>query len=527
MILSCGEPAGFCGIFDLEGNSVNILFNRRQALAALAGAVTGIAQVPDLEIMKGPFQGSRESLKAYRTPVWFRDAKFGIWAHWGPQSQPEAGDWYARNMYMEGSAQYKFHLEHYGHPSKIGFKEIVPLFKAGKWDPEHLMDLYAKAGAKYFVSMGVHHDNFDMWSSRYQTRWNAAAAGPKKDIVGLWKQAARKRGLRFGVSEHLSNSFDWLAPSHLSDKTGPLAGVSYDGTDPQYSDLYHSYSEMPPDFAETAKAMGRVAPDRWKQQYFNRIRDLVDQHQPDILYTDGAIPFEEYGLSLVAHEFNVSAKNHGGKVEAVYNSKEAKDCAEGTCVLDLERGLVNKIWPDPWQTDTCIGNWHYKKGITYKTPKTIIDMLVDIVSRNGNLLLNFPLPGSGELDSEELQILTSITAWMKINSEGIHGTRPWKVYGEGPSLSIPETSAGFNERNRKELTADEIRFTTKGDRLFAFVMGWPNGELVVKSVDAKVRNIELLGHKGKLKWSQNESGLKITLPAEKPSDYAVALKITI
>ncbi|HTB12714.1 MAG TPA: alpha-L-fucosidase [Bryobacteraceae bacterium] len=503
---------------------MKVLFNRRRALAVLAGGLT-YAQNRDLEIAKGPFQGTRESLKAYRTPEWFRDAKFGIWAHWGPQSQPEAGDWYARNMYMEGSAQYKFHLEHYGHPSKVGFKDVIPWFKAEKWDPEHLMDLYAKAGAKYFVSMGVHHDNFDMWNSRYQTRWNAAKAGPKKDVVGMWKQAARKRGLRFGVSEHLSNSFDWLAPSHLSDKTGQFAGVSYDGVDPHDSDLYHSYDGMPADFALTAKAMGRVAPDRWKQQYFDRIRDLVDQHQPDLLYTDGAIPFDEYGLSLVAHEFNVSAKAHGGKQEAVYNSKAATDCEDGTCVLDLERGLVNKIWPDPWQTDTCIGNWHYKKGITYKTPKTIVDMLVDIVSRNGNLLLNFPLPGSGELDAEELQVLSSITAWMKVNSEGIHGTRPWRVFGEGPSLAMTETSAGFNEKNRKDLTAEEIRFTSKGQTVYAFVMGWPTGERAIKSIDRKVHNVELLGHKGKLKWSQDDAGLRVQMPGEKPCEYAVTLKI--
>ena len=505
---------------------MKLLFNRRQALAALAGGLA-YAQKRDLEIAKGPFQGTRESLKPYRPPEWFRDAKFGIWAHWGPQSAPEAGDWYARRMYIEGDPLYQFHLEHYGHPSKVGFKDVIDTFKADKWDPEHLMDLYVKAGAKYFVSMGVHHDNFDLWNSRYQTRWNAAKSGPKKDIVGMWKQAARKRGLRFGVSEHLSNSFDWLATAHLSDKAGQFAGVPYDGADPQYSDLYHSYEGMPADFAATAKAMGRVAPDRWKQQYFNRIRDLVDQHQPDLLYTDGGIPFEEYGLSLVAHELNVSAKAHGGKSEAVYNSKRAEDCEDGTCVLDLERGLVNKIWPDPWQTDTCIGNWHYKKGIVYKTPKTIVDMLVDIVSRNGNLLLNFPLPGSGDLDAEELRILSSITAWMRVNSEGIHGTRPWKVFGEGPSVATPGTSVGFNEKDRKDLTAEEIRFTSKGQNLYAFLMGWPDGESVVKSIDAKVHNVELLGHKGKLKWSQDESGLKVRMPAEKPCDYAVTLKLAV
>jgi alpha-L-fucosidase len=498
-------------------------------MTILAGAGPALihAQVPDLEIAKGPFQGTRESLKTFRAPDWFRDAKFGIWAHWGPQSAPEAGDWYARRMYIEGDAAYKFHLEHYGHPSKIGFKDVIPMFKAEKWDPEHLMDLYVKAGAKYFVSMGVHHDNFDMWNSRYQPRWNAAAAGPKKDVVGMWKQAARKRGLRFGVSEHLSNSFAWMATSHMSDKTGQFAGVPYDGTDPRYSDLYHDYKDEPADFLQTVKAMDRVKVDRWRQQYFDRIRDLVDQHQPDLLYTDGPIPYGEYGLSLVAHLYNVSAKLHGGKVEAIYNSKGREDCTEGTCVLDLERGLVNKIWPDPWQTDTCIGNWHYKKGITYKTPKTVVDMLVDIVSRNGNLLLNFPLPGSGELDAEELQILSAITAWMRVNGEGIYSTRPWKVHGEGPSISQPETGAAFNERNRKDLTAEEIRFTTKGQHVYAFVMGWPTGETVVKSIDQKVHNVELLGHKGKLKWSQDSAGLKVAMAAEKPSELAVTLKIAM
>jgi alpha-L-fucosidase len=306
-----------------------------------------------------------------------------------------------------------------------------------------------------------------------------------------------------------------------------LPAWPYDGTDSQYSDLYHSYEGQTVDFLQKVKAMDRVQVDRWKQQYFDRIRDLVDQHQPDLLYTDGGIPYDAVGLNLVAHAYNISAKAHGGKAESIYSSKAAQDCAEGTCVLDVERGLVNKIWPDPWQTDTCVGNWHYKKGITYKTPKTIIDMLVDIVSRNGNLLLNFPLPGSGELDADELQILAAITSWMHVNSEGLYDTRPWKVYGEGASLSIPQPTAGFNERNRKDLTADEIRFTTKGSHVYAFVMGWPTGESVVKSDLGKVHNVELLGHKGKVKWSQDQAGLRVTMPSEKPSDFAVTLKIAI
>jgi alpha-L-fucosidase len=501
---------------------------RRSAMAILAGAYPALAQKQ--------LEGTRESLKSYRAPQWFQDAKFGIWAHWGPQSAPEDGDWYARNMYMEGSPQYKFHVEKYGPQSKVGFKDVVATFQAERWDPEHLMDLYQKAGAKYFVSMGVHHDNFDMWNSKYQPRWNAAASGPKKDIVGIWKRAARKRGLRFGVSEHLSNSFDWLAPAHGSDKSGQYAGVPYDGADPKYADLYHDYSDMPQDFAATAKAMGRDAPERWKQQYFKRIEDLIDQHEPDLLYTDGGIPFDRYGLDLVAHVYNVSARAHGGEVEAIYNSKTRSDCAEGTCALDMERGIVDRIWPSPWQTDTCIGAWHYKRGIQYKSTKTVIDMLADIVSRNGNLLLNFPLPGSGEPDSEELGILAGITEWMTANGEGIYATRPWKVYGTGPSTKTPVNQPGvrFNENGRKALTADDVRFTTKGQAIYAFVMGWPAGDAVVAALGTKselspgkVQDVRLLGYGGKLEWSQGEDGLTVKMPANRISEIAVGFKVML
>ena len=492
---------------------------RRSAIGLLAG--TAAAQVAGTDIQPGPFQGTRESLAKYRVPEWFRDAKFGIWAHWGPQSAPEYGDWYARRMYEEGSKINKYHVQRYGHPSKFGFKDVIPTWKAEKFDPEHLMGLYKKAGAKYFMSMGVHHDNFDLWKSRH-TRWNSVNMGPKKDIVGLFRKAALSQGLKFGVSEHLWISYKWLSTSHRSDKSGPYAGVPYDGTDPKYADLYH---DLPKDFPEKLQFNLDFLPDAWRRQWFLRIKDLVDQYQPDLLYTDGALPFEEIGLNLVAHLYNQNAKRHGGKVEAVYTSKRREDCETGTCVLDLERGIVDKVWPDPWQTDTCIGNWHYDKEVKYKSPKTVVDMLVDIVSRNGNLMLNFPLPSSGELDPEERNILSEITKWMAVNSEGIYSTRPWKIFGDGPGTAAAAQGTRFNERNRKALTADDFRFTTKGKTLYAFCMGWPEKEVVIKQATDKVRNVELLGFKGKLKWSQDEAGLKVQMPAQKPSDYAVTLKI--
>ena len=502
--------------------------------AAWARTRGAFGQAETLSITQGQFKGTRGSLDAYRTPDWFRDAKFGIWSHWGPQSGVEDGDWFARNMYIQGSPQYDYHLKTYGHPSKTGYKDLVPLFKGAKWDPNHLMDLYVKAGAKYFVSMGVHHDNYDMWNSKYQPHWNATSVGPMRDIVGLYKEAARARGLRFGVSEHLSNSFDWFAPSHTSDSHGPLAKVPYDGTDPEYASLYHSYADMPADFAANAKAMGRVAPDVWKQQYFNRIKDLIDQHQPDLLYTDGGIPFEEYGLSTVAELYNVSAAQHGGKADAVYCSKVAGDCAVGTCVVDHERGVTDAISEVPWQTDTCIGDWHYKRGQVYKTPKKIIDMLVDIVSKNGNLLLNFPLPNSGELDGEELTVLDGITRWMAVNSEGIYGSRPWKIYGTGPATQMRVDMTGFNENKQPDLTAEDVRFTSKGKTLYAFVMGIPVKEFLIKPLGSdgpdqpgKILDVQLLGHHEKLQWKQEKQGLKIKNPAAPMSQIGITFKVTL
>jgi alpha-L-fucosidase len=384
--------------------------------------------------------------------------------------------------------------------------------------------------------MGVHHDNFDMWNSKYQPRWNAVAAGPKKDVVGMWRVAARKRGLYFGVSEHLSNSFDWLLPSHLSDTTGDLAGVPYDGTDPANTDLYHDYTGMPASFLnlKNTDAMGRIAPDRWKQQYFNRIKDLVDQHQPDLLYTDGGIPFDQYGLGTVAEVYNVSEAAHSGSNQAVYFSKVDSDCKVGTCALDRERGVLDGIATAPWQTDTCIGDWHYKRGVNYKTGKKVIDLLVDIVSKNGNLLLNIPLPNSGEPDFAELETIAHITAWMKVNSEGIYATRPWKIYGEGPSTEVSVGGGGFNEGKKPDLGSSDVRFTQKGNTIYAFVMGWPKDEFVIRALGTsspqlppKIAHVEMLGTSEKLNWTQAADALRVKLPSTQHSPIGSTFRVTL
>jgi alpha-L-fucosidase len=543
----------------LQEGKIDMAISRRELLLAAAGASAlslprkSAAQDALPEIASGPFDGSSHALQGYAIPEWFKDAKFGMWAHWGPQSAAEDGDWYARNMYIDTEEQYKYHVATYGHPTKVGYKDVCQTWNGRKFDPDNLMSLYKKAGAKYFMSMGVHHDNFDLWNSKYQPRWNSVATGPKKDIVGLWRKAAEKHGLRFAVSEHLSNSYNWLAVSHLSDRTGPLAGVPYDGADPTYADLYHNITEEylhpappPGGFGRGGgrgpgrgtpspgpPAMSRNAPMEWKLRYFARIKDLIDQHHPDLLYTDGGIPFGDIGMRLVSHFYNVNAKIQGGKIEGVYTSKTRSDCAAGTCVLDIERGVASQIMPEAWQTDTCIGNWHYKRGITYKTPKIIIDMLCDIVSRNGNLMMNIPLPNNGEPDEQELAIVAEITRWMAVNSEGIYGTRPWKILGDGPGI---DSAAGsrMNERGRKDLTAADVRFTKKGNNLYAFVMGWPEKEASIPSLALggknsvpKILNVALLGYGGKLQWAQDEAGFKIQLPEKRPSDHAIAFRIAL
>ncbi|HLP75298.1 MAG TPA: alpha-L-fucosidase, partial [Candidatus Paceibacterota bacterium] len=463
----------------------------------------------------------------YRCPDWFRDAKLGIWAHWGPQSAPECGDWYARNLYIQGCRQNRFHLEHFGHPSKFGYKDIIPTWKGDLFDPDHLLGLYRKAGAKYFVSMGVHVDNFDLWNSKH-TRWNAVNMGIKKDVVGLFRKAARRHGLKFGVSDHLWMAYKWMSVAHGSDRDGPLAGVPYDGANPNYAELYgdcpKTYRELPWDEDDI--------PEKWKRHWSDRIKDLVDQHQPDLLYCDGQIPFGTIGRDLVTHFYAENAKRHGGAVQAVYTSKRREDSEAGLCVFDKERGVVDGIWPEPWQIDTCIGKWHYDREANYKSPKRIIDMLVDVVSRNGNLLLNFPLNNRGMLDAAEQEILSHLTNWMSVNQEAIHGTRPWKIFGDGRDQVKNDPKEKYNENSRTDFTNADVRFTTKGKTLYAFFMGWPEKAVVIPAlatshphVTGRIQSVRLLGARDRLRWKHDEAGLTVQPPPQKPCDHACALAI--
>ncbi|MFZ4507287.1 MAG: alpha-L-fucosidase [Fimbriimonas sp.] len=461
------------------------------------------------------FEPTWESLKQFQAPKWFRDAKFGIWAHWGPQSVPMAGDWYARNMYLEGTDQYKHHLANYGHPSEHGYVEIIQRWKAQNWDPESLMKLYKKSGARYFVSMGVHHDNFDLWNSKHHS-WNATQHGPKRDVVGEWQRAAKRNGLPFGVSEHLGASFTWWRGSKGSDKTGPYAGVPYDGNNKALADLYH-----PLPAADDNAWYSKNA--EWHKEWERRIDDLLTQYKPDLLYSDGGVPFGETGRRIVAKLYNQ-------KNPTVYATKDigSGDFVAGTCVLDRERGGMADIQALPWQTDTSIGDWFYNKGWGYRKPDWVIHTLVDVVSKNGNLLLNVVQRPDGSLDPEVTTLLDEVGEWLKVNGEGIYGTRPWKTFGEGPTKV-----AGGHFREDFPFGARDIRYTTKGTKtLYATFLGWTSETSVslrslarFPGVTASIKSVRLLGSPAKIAFQQTADALVVQLPKQPSGKYAFTLKL--
>lgn len=478
---------------------------------------------PCSQLLSQKFKPTLESFKQYQYPAWFRDAKFGIWAHWGPQAVPRQGDWYAKRMYDEGSNEYKYHIEHYGHPSEFGYKDILPLWKAERWNPDQLMALYKKVGAKYFVSMATHHDNFFLWNSQIH-RWNSVKIGPKKDVVALWQKAAKKEGLRFGVSEHLAASYTWFQPSHGADKDGPKAGVPYDGNAPENEDLYH------PKTSPDNKEWLTNNPENQKN-WLASISELIDMYHPDLLYSDSWLPFGEVGRTMLAHLYNDNITKNGGNLDAVYTCKNSS--SEGMWAQDIERGVMDSISPFPWQTDTSIGDWYYRTGQKYRTGTEVVQMLVDIVSKNGNLLINVVQTPEGDLEPDVITILSDIGEWTAANGVGIYGSRPWKIYGEGPSTLSGQEKGVFGGLSdvRPYISAD-IRFTTKGQTLYAFCMSSPTEDLKITSLGKNsklnkksVLSIKMLGSKEKLVWSQKSDALVINKPSKLPKWQVVAFEI--
>ncbi len=510
-----------------------------------------LAQEPCIQPVKylhesmqtGKFKPTWKSLEQYKVPEWYRNAKFGIWAHWGPQCQPEQGDWYAREMYIEGSNYYKWQLKHYGHPSKFGFKDVIHNWKAEKWNPEKLVKLYKRVGAQYFFAMGNHHDNFDLWNSKYHN-WNSVKVGPKKDILAGWAKAARDNGLPFGVSIHASHAWIWYETAQRSDTAGPYKGIPYDGKltkadgkgtwweglDPQ--ELYCQNHPLSVNSENNNSIHGQwdwgngasVPSEQYCENFYDRTVDMINKYHPDLLYFDDTAlplwPVSDAGLYIAADFYNTNMKRTGGKSDGIIFGKILNEEQKKCMVWDVERGAPDKMQEKPWQTCSCIGDWHYKRSIYdrngYKTPETVIQMLADIVSKNGNLLLNIPVRADGTIDEKEVSVLEGIAKWMDVNKECIFDTRPWKTFGEGPDAenARPMFGQGFNE-GRGKYSSNDLRFTQKGKAIYVICMKCPGqGKISIKSFtqsDGEIQSVKLLGY-GNLQYTKTDNSLVVDFP---------------
>ena len=522
-------------------------------------------QVPvseqDEPMMQGKFQPTWESLSNYKVPEWFRNVKFGIWAHWGPQCVEGSGDWMARHLYMENSREYRHHVANYGHPSEFGFKDIIPLWKAEKWNPDKLVAFYKKIGAQDIFAMGNHHDNMDLWHIKYQP-WNSVNMGPEKDILKGWEKAARKHGLYFGVSLHADHAWSWYETAQRHDTQGPKKGVPYDGKltkadgkgkwwegyDPQ--DLYaqnHPLSQNSWDngaiHRQWAWGNGVCLPTQeYCTNFYNRTLDVINRYNPDLLYFDVTVapfyPISDAGLKIAAHFYNHNMSTQKGKLNAVMFGKMLDADQRKALVWDVERGAPNKIIDESWQSCSCLGGWHYSTSVydnnQYKSSSDVVKLLVDIVSKNGNLLLSVPLRADGTFDEKEEKILNEFGAWMNINKEAIYDTRPWKVFGEGPIAEgdVQLKAQGFNERAYSKADAKEIRFTQTEKNLYATVLEWPeDGKILIKSLAEgnelypnKISKVELLGY-GKVPFSRTDKGLIVNIPNKSLKNIAPVFKI--
>ena len=469
----------------------------------------------------GPVAATPEGLRAaFTVPDWYRDAKLGLWAHWGPQCAPEAGDWYGRHLYLQDHAQAAVHRERYSHPVEHGFIDVIESWRAERWDPDAVFGAYAAAGARFLVAMACHHDNFDLFPSAHHG-WNSTRLGPRRDLVGRWAAAARRLGLPFGVSNHASHAWHWWQTAYGYDTVGPRRGERYDayrltaadgrgrawqGLDPQA--LYTGPRMVPPDGLDSPAAMRAwhdansgqwvetVPPgdEAFAQNWLARQVALVEAYQPDFLYQDGySLPFGDIGVAAAAH-FYSQAIARTGEFAGVMTAGFTE--GQGT-LLNLERRVAEAIRPEPWQTATCIGDWHYNRARylerSYVPAADVIRQLADVVAKNGTLLLSVPVRGDGSLDELELEILQQLGAWMAREGEAaIYGSRPWRVFGE-------ETAGG-------------VRYTVKGGALHALLLQPRAGALRLAALRGEaVERVTLVGG-GPLSFSTAADGLDVILP---------------
>ena len=478
--------------------------------------------LPTMPVAKGPFPADWQGLsRLYTAPSWWRDAKFGAWAHWDPQSMPERGDWYARKMYLERDPVYAFHNKTFGHPSEYGYKDICHNWVIDRWDAEAMMNLFVEMGARYFMAMGVHHDNFDCWDSKYQP-WNSLKVGPKVDIVGTWEKIARKHGLRFGIGFHNTPARTWgqfMPVRYTSDKTGEKQGVPYDalqtiadgkgkwweGMDPV--DLYGPVHTRNDDPLRSPFA----------NQFMWRIDDAINKYHPDVIYFDEHAGDSQIDLGvhmglgflapqLIANYYNKSLKWNNKKMEVVVNLKgvggrwnsfqnkmDLLPFVDRSLVKSTEVYIEPEIMAYSFQTETSIAEWHYQTGMKYMDARKVIQLLMENVSRNGTMLLNLTQHGRGDLDTEVVRIAKDIGAWLKVNGEAIYSSRPFEVYG-----------------------GDSAYYTRNNGYVYAVISDWKDKTVLLKALHAngttlgKVSKVEMLGSGVQMDFVQDANGLAIT-----------------
>lgn len=496
----------------------------QHASAKYDEARTAILKEVDRKGHEGPFRPDWESLQKYEVPEWYKDAKFGIFIHWGVYSVPAFGnEWYPRNMYRPESDEYKHHIATFGPVDKFGYKDFVPMFKAEHFDPAAWARLFKAAGAQYVVPVAEHHDGFAMYGSGLSD-WTAAKMGPHRDVIGELAKAVRAEGLHFGASSHRVEHNFFL---------GVGRRIPSDINDPNFAAFYgpaHNWLEakqgtpLANDFTFVSSA--------WTADWLARSSEIVEKYHPDIMYFDwwiGQASVRPDLARFAAFYYNTSSK-YGDHV-GVINYKDYA-IQEHSAVLDLERGQLGDIRPLYWQTDTSVSNksWGYIKDDTFKTPEFVVQQLIDIVSKNGNLLLNIGPRSDGTIPEEVQSVLRDVGAWLKVNGEAIYGTRPWKIYGEGPT----KVAAGsFHDTDTAGYTPEDFRFTTKGKTLYAIELGWPSsGEAVLHSLGSaaangqKIASVVLFGSDAKLAFQQQADVLRIHLPSQAPGKYAYAFRIT-
>ncbi len=467
------------------------------------------------------YEPTWNSIKQHATPQWFKDAKFGIYTHWGIYCVPATGPnatWYPYNMYRPGTRQYDYHVKQYGGPGAFGYKEFIPRFTGEKFDPDEWADLFKQSGAQYAGPVAEHHDGFAMWDTQY-SEWNAAKMGPKRDVVGELGKAIRKQGLRFLTAFHHAENW-WFYPHWEK---------AYDTSDPRYTGLYGELHNEKGPVGGTTWFFNQDRPskaflDRWNA----KMKEVVNKYQPDMIWYDfglRGIP-DQYKLDFLAYYFNQ---------ESVWNRPlvviyKDYDLAPGSGVVDLELGRMNELTYYDWITDSTVDDgegWGYIEGAGYKSPASVIHYLIDNVSKNGHLLLNIGPKPDGTFPEEAKTIFKEMGEWLSPNGEAIYGTTPWVTYGEGPGKLTKGGS--FNEKDVPAFSAKDIRFTVKDHCLYAISLGWPDGTFTIEALKQlwapEIVSVKLLGVDQELPWVLNEKGLSITPPMEKPCNHAYVFKI--